>query len=333
MQRPNSLKNQGGTLKVSTNNSFGLLMDIRIIGIQPHGEGLIREIAKDARDILSIRALNHEHVGDSQKQKKVLRTLLQGVTIVPMDANRIFLQSADGDLLTQFFGTAYFPGLSFFRMDPHEIAFLEKKDFEESIRFSESLQCWTREGTMGRYVHCEGVGGGGGAGRGKGKPDREDAPPPETESPTKADKKPRCDNCRPLNTHPNGEGKPKITFDPGIKNNVNKKLADVVERVAKETGKDLNISSTARAGSRGSMHYNGEAVDINRIDGEHVRDGGDMTAIKALQDAFSREDAVTQNFGPERQDNTDPNTIERYIDEKQKVTHMDHIHVGTGATR
>ena len=326
MQRPNSLKNQGGTLKVSTNNSFGLLMDIRIIGIQPHGEGLIREIAKDARDILSIRALNHEHVGDSQKQKKVLRTLLQGVTIVPMDANRIFLQSADGDLLTQFFGTAYFPGLSFFRMDPHEIAFLEKKDFEESIRFSESLQCWTREGTMGRYVHCEGVGGGGGAGRGKGKPDREDAPPPETESPTKADKKPRCDNCRPLNTHPNGEGKPKITFDPGIKNNVNKKLADVVERVAKETGKDLNISSTARDSG---PHYNGEAVDINRIDGKHVLNEASDSDIKALQDAFAREAAVTQNFGQARQDNTYPGTETRYTDKKQKATHRNHIHIST----
>ena len=107
--QPVTLKNQGGSLKVSINNSFGLLLEIRITGIRPLGEWLIRGIATDARDILAMRALNQEHVGESQKQKNMLRTLLQGVTIIPMDANRTFLQSTDYDLLIQFFGTEYRP--------------------------------------------------------------------------------------------------------------------------------------------------------------------------------------------------------------------------------
>ncbi|MEO5341655.1 MAG: hypothetical protein H7837_14270 [Magnetococcus sp. MYC-9] len=334
----NNRTNQDVYLQVSTNGLFGLLMDIQIIGMQPHGERMIRAIAKDARDIIVMRAMNKEHAGESQKRKNVLRSLLQGITIVPMNATRIFLQSTDYDLLAQFFGTDYYLELSFFRLDPAEIAFLEKRAFGEAVSFEEGLQCWTRDGKNGRYVHCVGGTGGGDADRGRDeKGERSDTKeePQPTPPPARDGGQARphsCENCRPIDTRPGGKNGPKVSFDPGIKNNVNADLAHIIEAVARGTGKNLNISSMAGGDhAKDSDHYQGKAVDINRIDGVHVqkrsKDGKTKADVdaKTVQDAFGAYGSVEKNYGPAYQKEYKKGKWEPAP--KQGAAHQNHIHI------
>lgn len=315
---PCTLRHSGGSLQVFTNFSSGFLMDIQIIGLQPPDNWLIREIAKDARDIIAIRALNKEHAGKSPQQKNMLQRILRGVTIVPVDAARIFLQSTDCDLLDQFFGTTCYPGFCSLHPDPREIAFLEQKQYGGTHDFSDpSLRCWTRTGKLGRYVHCAG----GYAGNTPGE--RRDPLPPTTSPPAR-------EGYRPINTRPGGEKGPKITFDPGISDDVDARLADILEKVAQDLGKDINISSTTGGKhAKGSAHYDGRAVDINRIGGRHVKDGKNGDNVRALQDAFDKyKDLLGANYGPAKQKEFKGPSAPWADADNQKEAHEDHVHVG-----
>ena len=86
---------------------------------------------------------------------------------------------------------------------------------------------------------------------------------------------------------------------PSTDRPVTNTLADMVEQGVVDSGvHSVNINSSVRAPPpRGfSNHPPGNAVDINNIDGFRVINRPDLAA--QLQDAFARQPAIHENFGP-----------------------------------
>ncbi|MBF0296996.1 MAG: hypothetical protein HQL96_17565 [Magnetococcales bacterium] len=277
--------NNQKNLKVSTNYYTGFLIDIQMIGTSPRDDSIIQKIAQRAREMIVLRALNREHVLDTPDKIKLLHTILQGVTIVPVNATRTFLQSVDYDLLANFFGTFHFPKYNFFRLEPQEVAFLEAMAFGDTIntvnfeeekdtpkRNSKEKLCWTRKDSNGNnYTHC-------------------------------------IKEVAALNLRPGGPFGPTITFDPvesgqqSIENKFHPTLARIIEQVVRETGFSIQISSSIRGDAKISQyadedeakgktptvshHYFGKAIDISFINGLSVKRASTIHICKNLTGGF-----------------------------------------------
>lgn len=157
---PENETNHGKSLKVSTNFSGGLLINIQIEGMHPHDNSLILTIAKEARQMIAMRAMNDEFLWKNNPARRdLMQEILKTVKIVPLDKNQIFLLSEDHDLLFRFFGTDDYPTNNFFHLDLHEIERLEDIAFGKSKKQVNFLECWTRKGRSGQYVTCDGGNG------------------------------------------------------------------------------------------------------------------------------------------------------------------------------
>ncbi|MDZ4261440.1 MAG: hypothetical protein U1B30_03800 [Pseudomonadota bacterium] len=134
---------------------------------------------------------------------------------------------------------------------------------------------------------------------------------------------------------PAGQDGPVITFNNDDPNGaspfrpVTTETAKMVEAAVIESGVDqVNINSTSGGGhSETSRHYQKKAVDINEVNGEKVLKQGSSPAVKDLQDAFSKEDNIRENFGPsENTKKTTPGGKENQVPSVAKQ-HRNHIHV------
>lgn len=82
--------------------------------------------------------------------------------------------------------------------------------------------------------------------------------------------------------------------------------AKMVESAISNSGvESVNINSTT-GGTHAptSNHSKGRAVDINRINGGKVSDPTNAGVVKNLQDSFSKEPNIRENFGPAYQEKT-----------------------------
>jgi len=129
---------------------------------------------------------------------------------------------------------------------------------------------------------------------------------------------------------PAGESGPEITFqndDPnGVTPNqkVTDKTASMLESAVKNAGVSININSTTNGShATTSRHYWGQAIDINRVNGNPVNSGNEDA--KRLQDALQRQNNIRENFGPFCCEKTvDGEKLER---PDQKSGHQNHIHI------
>ena len=82
--------------------------------------------------------------------------------------------------------------------------------------------------------------------------------------------------------------------------------AKMVESAISNSGvESVNINSTTGGHhAPTSNHPKGRAVDINKIDGAKVSDLGKAGLVKVLQDSFSNEPNIRENFGPAYQQKT-----------------------------
>ena len=111
---------------------------------------------------------------------------------------------------------------------------------------------------------------------------------------------------------------------------VTTEMAIMVESAVVESGVDhVNINST-----RGSVgvsrtsprHANGQAVDIDQINGQDVDSPSNFGAVSDLQSAFSRQTNIRENLGPAINQKTETSgsiTPKPHL----AATHRDHIHV------
>lgn len=137
---------------------------------------------------------------------------------------------------------------------------------------------------------------------------------------------------RKLNTRPGGDDGPTLTFDNDNSDNpspdqaVHPNLAKAVEEVAAETGLDLNINSTTGGehGSSTSRHYQGKAVDINKINGLPVNHPDNKENVKKLQEAMNKHKGMRECFGPHLQEQIKTKGREKRPD--TAGGHKGHIH-------
>ena len=336
------------SLKVSTKHSTGLLIDIQIEGMVPNDGSLILEVAREARQMIAMRALNDEFpLQDYPKQNVLLREILKGVEIIPMDKTRVFLQSTDYDRLARFFGTEYFPKYNFFRLEPKEREHLENVVFGKSENQVKFLECWTRTGGGGTYVTCDGGGGGGSARNestktdGKSNKDKKNSRDdslkltmtprltPRHQSPNITPKR----RVRHIEPRPSGPNGPKITFNnderskPSTDQPISYPMAEIIEDTVKNAGLDININSSTGGNRRKqSHHYDGKDVDINRVGGKRVDDPDNFDNVKELQEKFNEHPNIYENYGPALNTKKDANG--QYIKRPSLASsHKDHIHI------
>ncbi len=76
----------------------------------------------------------------------------------------------------------------------------------------------------------------------------------------------------------------------------------MIEGAVRDSGVDsVNINSTtgsAGANRSSPRHGNGQAADINSVDGQPVIQNG--SGVTKLQDAFAKQGNVRENYGPSR---------------------------------
>jgi hypothetical protein len=125
--------------------------------------------------------------------------------------------------------------------------------------------------------------------------------------------------------HPAGPDGPTITFSPNADNLVDSRLAGMVESAVVENNSDINISATTNGTHAAtSAHYNGRAVDINYVEGEHVGPGN--VEAGELQRTFQATGGIRENFGPALNVKTFPDG--RVVPLPQvAAAHTGHIHV------
>lgn len=139
---------------------------------------------------------------------------------------------------------------------------------------------------------------------------------------------------RKFNIHPGGEDGPTLTFDndnpdnPSPDQAVQPNLAKAVEEVAAETGLDLNINSTTGGthSSSKSRHYQGKAIDINKINGLPVNHPDNKENVKKLQEAMNKHKGMRECYGPHLQEQNRPEGAGRKKKPKMAGSHKGHIH-------
>lgn len=135
---------------------------------------------------------------------------------------------------------------------------------------------------------------------------------------------------RHIHTRPGGPDGPGITFENDVEDAPSPNLpvtnatARMVEDVAREVGVDININSTTGGGhAKRSFHYVGQAVDINRVNGQPV--GPDNKAARQLQEAFRNHANVDELFGPHVNQRTSKGLTQPRPNMRDH--HLHHIHV------
>jgi len=139
---------------------------------------------------------------------------------------------------------------------------------------------------------------------------------------------------RKFNIHPGGEDGPTLTFDndnpdnPSPDQAVHPNLAKAVEEVVTETGLDLNINSTTGGthSSSKSRHYQGKAIDINKINGLPVNHPDNKENVKKLQEAMNKHKGMRECYGPHLQEQNRPEGAGRKKKPKMAGSHKGHIH-------
>ncbi len=131
----------------------------------------------------------------------------------------------------------------------------------------------------------------------------------------------------------------KATDDgPTADRRVTKEMRDTVQEVlddprCKKAGiTSVNISCTTNGRhAEGSAHYDGRAVDISRVNGDHLDRPTDQNTprrIKVLQEIIEekqREGKVKENYGPQSQKRLENGHVKD--DPKQANGHKNHIHI------
>jgi len=75
--------------------------------------------------------------------------------------------------------------------------------------------------------------------------------------------------------------------------------AQAVEGAIRDSNvSSVNINSTTGGNRTGGNHPLGQAVDINKVNGESVLSQGASPAVTALQDSFAQQPTARENFGP-----------------------------------
>jgi hypothetical protein len=139
---------------------------------------------------------------------------------------------------------------------------------------------------------------------------------------------------RNFNVRPGGESGPTLRFkndnpdNPSPDQAVHPNLAKAVEEVAAETGLDLNINSNTEGthSSTKSRHYQGKAVDINKINGLRVDHPGNIENVKKLQEAMDKHKGMRECYGPHLQEQNRPESSGRKKTPKMADGHKGHIH-------
>jgi RHS repeat-associated protein len=91
----------------------------------------------------------------------------------------------------------------------------------------------------------------------------------------------------------------------------------------------VNINSTTGGQhSQTSLHYTGNAVDINRVNDKRVDDPSNSTAVGNLQDSVAKRTGVRENFGPTRNEKTNRQGQSRAPSSAVVKQHQNHLHIG-----
>jgi RHS repeat-associated protein len=104
--------------------------------------------------------------------------------------------------------------------------------------------------------------------------------------------------------------------------------ANMVEGAVINSGaQSVNVNSTS-GGQHAptSNHYLGKAVDINRVNGQRVDNPANRSAVTDVQNAFSKEPNVRENFGPVFQEKTLTSGTTPVSWTQVGEDHQNHIH-------
>jgi RHS repeat-associated protein len=114
-------------------------------------------------------------------------------------------------------------------------------------------------------------------------------------------------------------------------NKVDQKLVTALEGTVKEAAKsteinELTITATTNGThTEGSLHYDGQALDIGAVNGKSVSQIGDADPVSALQKAFENQSGKSENYGPSMNKTDGVDTKSQSIIKE----HKNHIHFGT----
>jgi RHS repeat-associated protein len=110
-----------------------------------------------------------------------------------------------------------------------------------------------------------------------------------------------------------------------IDTNTAKMVEDGIRDAAVES---VNINSST-GGHNSGRHPMGKAVDVNRVNGARVDDSANSRPVKSLQDSFSAQPNIRENFGPTRvEKTTDPGSAPKDMSNNEDLVdqHANHLH-------